>query len=224
MVDYSIIGSVIDSHRQPAANLGVHVYHHPELLGSDVLVAETRTTASGEFSVGIPEGKLRGLWEKLGRAPRVFLTLSDATKKPILATRTSIIDWQLEYLIYLGGGQPEPKAPDIYGEGMRRMMSTIREVGTGAQMESSTMKTQLADGRMEKDARKSKLSFLKNDEERNDTLNTLFGVLDGFMTTNLEETPIKLVGYDGPQVPRRPWADPDEQVTIWPRKEPFRWA
>ena len=52
----------------------------------------------------------------------------------------------------------------------------------------------------------------------------LIVILSSLVDSLAEETRVGGIGYDGPQVPRRPRRETYDQVIIWPRQEAFKWA
>jgi len=156
----------------------------------------------------------------LGRSPRLFLALHDAKGQPVMTTRPHPIEWQLEFRIYLGGGRRVEHAPDLYKSGIRRMVAESREARLGGGLKTTMQK---AEGGSAQGGWKGSLAVVQHSALVEDSANMAFGIMDGLAMDTLEKTPLKIIGYDGAQVPRRCWEEPDNQAIIWPRKEPFRW-
>lgn len=218
---YSIIGRIIDAKHAPVAGLQVRAVAAAGVVGSDTALGETTSDDGGRFSLSIDPEKMGGGLAHLGRTPRVHLELRDRADAPVLTTRAQAIEWQLEFRIYLGGGTAAANAPDLYKAGIRRMVAESRE----ARMGGAVKRTVAPGGKITVEGGwKRSLAVVQHSALVEDSANMMFGMMDGVAMDALESTPLKIIGYDGAQVPRRCWEAPDNQVIIWPRKEPFRWA
>ena len=229
MSDYSVIGRVIDRDHRPVAGYRVHVYRAGGRLGAEEHLTDGPTDEGGRFSLRIPEAALAGIGKRLRRSPVVLVKLIDRSYREVLTSRPHPIDWQLEYRVYLGGSEAAPGAPDIYAHGMRRMIAEARQSGmTGG---SSKKKSKATSGAPGPGGWSQQLSWLNQgawiadkSPKITDNAQMMFAVMDGVATDKMESGPVKIIGYDGAQVPRQPWKTADHQVIIWPRKEPFKWA
>lgn len=229
MADFSVIGRVIDAHRNPVVGYRAHVYRAAGTLGSDEHLVDGLTDDGGRFSLTIPHAALAGLSARLGRAPQVLLKLVDPSDRTVLTSRAHPIDWQLEYRVYLGGGQGLPDPPDLYAHGIRRMIGEARQSGMmsgmGKKKGRKSPDLRAAGGWAQQLALLNQGAWIADKAPKFvDNADLMFAVMDGVATDKVESGPVKILGYDGAQVPRQPWKQPDDQVIIWPRKEPFKWG
>jgi len=222
-VAHSIVGRVIDAQQRPVPGIKLQAIPKGDLTGPPPVLGEAVSDGGGRFSFPIEEASLASRLAHLGRNPPVRLRVLDASGQEIFTTRAHPIDWQLEFRIYLGGGSKVPDAPNLYAKGIRRMIADSRDAGLG----SSAIKTfEGKDTEPAEGGWKKSLGVVQHTlqgAEIDDSADMMFAVLDGLMLNTVESTPVKIMGYDGAQVPRHAWAAPDNQAIIWPRKEPFKW-
>jgi len=217
----SIVGRIIDAKQAPVPGLHIRARVAAKLVGGDQTLGETSSDAGGRFALAVDSEGTKGLLAHFGRTPNVQLHLSDAAGHEVLTTRPHPIEWQLEYRIYLGGGTAVAHAPDLYKAGIGRMVAESKE----ARMGSAVKRTMAPSGSGGlQGGWKRSLAVVQHSSLIEDSANMMFGMMDGVAMDTLESTPLKIIGYDGAQVPRRCWEAPDDQVIIWPRKEPFKWA
>lgn len=215
---YSILGRVIDRRQSPVPGLAIRVTH-----GSEKPLAETKTDEQGRFSLLLDRGQVNRVLGGVRRAPKVALTLVRPDGRVLYTTRETPIAYQLEYRVYLGDDAEMPDAPDLYSGSMRRMMGGMRSSGVSGRAMKSMGKAPGKDKGGEPGPWERVSGILEDSTDVGDSVNMVFGALDGVLGDLTHATPVKLVGYDGAQVPRRAWSAPDHQAIIWPRKEPFKW-
>ncbi len=221
MEEYSIVGRVIDHDQEPVGGLTVLIYHKSEITHRPHEVGATTTDADGRFELTLDPERTGGLSVRLKHPPQLHLVLKDATGRKILTSRSVPIDWQLEYRVYLGGGKREPTAPDLYRGVAKRMMAEAREAHMGARMKQDERDPAETGER----AVWLKQALLADPSKGSGEMSSmLFAVTDGATTDRLIAPQLQTIELDGPQVPRRAWAAPDDQVIIWPRRERFRWG
>jgi hypothetical protein len=216
--NYSVKGRVIDGHQAPVGGVVVRVMH-----GSEKPLAETKTDDAGRFSILLDRGQLNRTLGGLRRAPKVHLELLKPDGPVLFSTRETPIAWQLEFRIYLGSDAAVPDAPDLYSGSMRRMVGGMRASGVSGRAMKSMGQGGSKEKGEEPGAWERVTAILQSPSELDDTLNMAFGAMDGVLGDATRRSPLKLVSYDGAQVPRRAWSAPDHQAIIWPRKEPFKW-
>jgi hypothetical protein len=222
MSDFSIIGRVIDRRQAAAPNLVLRLMHRPDLRRAAKVLLETKTDSGGRFQASLDRAQLNRALGRIRRAPKVYLSIHGANGDLIYETRESPLHWQIEYRVFLGGGEAVKDAPDVYSSAMRRMITGSKQAGVGA----LAMKSMTSPGQGPDTATggwKDRVGIITEYSEIDDSMNMVFAVLDGAMADMSHRTPFKLVGMDGAQVPRRAWSAPNNQAIIWPRKEAFRW-
>jgi hypothetical protein len=218
MEEYSIVGRVIGHDHAPVADLVVEVRRPTELRRTEEVVGETRTGPDGRFELVLDRRKAGGMLARLGESVPIRIVLRDAQRREIMITRPIPIDWQLEYRFFLGGGKKEPGTPDPYSASMHRMIAGTRAAGMGDRMRNGASEPKSRTGWMKENL------FAEPSEESGSSVNMLFAVTDGGVAGSVDAPRLRLVEYDGPQVPRQSWDAPDDQVVIWPRRERFRWG
>jgi hypothetical protein len=223
MADFTVKGRVIDTHQAPLPDLRVRVMHRVELRRTEHQLAEARTDDGGRFQLGLEQAQLKRVLGRVRGAPKIFLAFDRPDGELLYATRETPVAWQLEFRVYLGGGVAVADAPDIYASGMRRFVAATRDADLGSRAMKSMVGDETTEQSGKSGAWRRNAAVLQQYSELGDSVNMMFGAIDGVLSDATHGTPVKLVGYDGAQVPRRAWTGPDNQAIIWPRKEPLPW-
>lgn len=216
--NYSIVGRVIDGHQAPMPGLLVRIQQ-----GTEKPLAETKTDDQGRFALSLDRGQVNRSLGGLRRAAKVALAVARSDGHVLYTTRETPLLWQLEFRVFLRGGEGVPEAPDLYSGSMRRMMGGMRSSGVSGRAMKSMGKSGAKEPGTEPGAWERVAGVLQDYGELSDSVNMMFGALDGVMGDATRASPARMVVFDGPQVPRRAWAQADNQAIIWPRKEPFKW-
>jgi hypothetical protein len=215
--DYILRGKVIDERRLPVAGARVQGWDDDPLLNPDDPLGEAVTDQRGCFELRFDPTKFASHWEFLEGSADVYLVVMDASGQELLRTRVQSTGREIEYHIRAVHHLPAPDAPDVYAGAPQRYWASFNDVGAFEGEEHHLNINMLGNTGLPPDVRQRLQEQVQGHEPRLDLLQDALAILDGIVTEQLEERGLKLIGYDGPQVPERPWRASYDEVIQWPR-------
>jgi hypothetical protein len=221
---FTLIGKVISNDNLPIEGLKISAYDDDPLLNPDDFLGEATTDSRGFFKINFDSSKFSELLEALEGTPDVYVIVKDGQDRELLRTKVTQTEKEIEYHIKIADNTPNPNAIDIYSGNARRMISMLNEVGSVIGIENRINLDLLNNGDLPREISEQVQNFVNGHEERRSNFNHFAVILSTLVDSFLEELHIGDIGYDGPQVPRRPRREPYNQVITWPRDEEFRWA
>ncbi len=219
MTNYSLEGEIIDSDLKPMEGLKIRAYDDDPWLNADDLLGKAITDSDGAFEIEFDESKFKGFWEFLEGTPDVYLIVEDDQGNSIMKTRVMRTKKELHYHIRVVDHTPDPNAKDIYASNLRRIMNMLGEVGNIIGMENTINLDTLRNGDLLREIKERLHDFVDGFGDRISNFNHFMALLSGLVNEVLEETRLRTIGYDGPQVPRHPRLKPYNQAVIWPMGE-----
>lgn len=217
MAIFSLEGTLIDQNNKSVKNVRVRAYD--EDFGRDDYLGEATTDSKGDFTIEFDESKFRDIWDTINTDPEVYLTIVDRNGREKPVTRIEPTKKEIEYHIKLDDHKPDPDAVDIYAGNLQRIMGMLGGVNEMIGREYRINLDSISRGNFASDFVNRIRQFLAGNEERANNINSFMAILDGLLTSQLEERNLGTIGYDGPQVPRLPRREVYYQAIIWPRKE-----
>jgi hypothetical protein len=218
--EFFLLGKIIDKDNRPISGSQVKAYEHHLVLLTDKQIGQALTKDDGTFEIKFGGSIFEQIEESIKGGPHVYLAVSYEGGK-LLKTKVTRIQKEIEYHIKLVEDTPDPGAIDIYGDSTRRTISTLNGAGAITNNERINLDS-LISGNLPP---KIKLRFqnIRNSyDEATKNFANIQALLDGVISSTLQEHHLGTIGYDGPQVPRNVWHDGDYDVIIWPRKEEFK--
>ena len=155
------------------------IYLHPDdRLGKD------ETKEDGRFQIDFSKAAFKDWFEQ---EPNVYLQIRDIGGREIINTTSKKnTTGRMDFQIKLARLHPNPLEPDLYANGLQRMMSGLRSVGDAID--------------------------LSRDDVKN-VFELLGGVLGAW--TSYRDEIVRVCGYDGIQVPEQPRRVNHYHVTRW---------
>jgi len=220
---FSLNGRVISQDELPLKDLQISAYDYEPLLNPNDLLGQATTDVYGYFRIEFDKSKFSGFLSHL-KTPGVHLIIKDKQSNKILETKISETTTEIDYDIRVVDNVIDKDALDIYSGNARRVISTLSDVGSIIGLENRINLDILNNSSPPEDIKEKLQNFVDGYDERSANFNHLIVILSALVDTYLEEIHVEDIGYDGPQVPRKPRRESYEQVITWPRKEKFKWA
>ena len=224
MESFELNGKIISREQIPIANLNIEAYDEDPILKPEDFLGDSVTDSKGKFAIEFDRSKFDDFWEALDGTPDVFLLIKDDKNQDLIRTREVKTKKEIEYHIRVDPGIPNPNAPDHYSGNARRMLDMLTEVGDMIGIEYRINLDLLSNGDLDNKTKEDINEFVNSYQDRRYNFDQLIVILSSLVDSLAEEARVGGIGYDGPQVPRRPRRETYDQVIIWPRQEAFKWA
>ncbi len=184
--EYEVTGRIRDNYSNPCQGYTVHAFDKdPRIYGHpDDRLGVAKTDDSGSFKITFGVEAFKDWFES---NPKVYLVCRDEMGRVMVQTpdkenKTRAVDFQIK----LAKNQINPLEPDIYANGLERMVAAFRNIGDSVDLS-------------------------KNDVVQVSTL-----VIEALTSWSAYRSDLeRLQGYDGVQAPEQPRKEKHEHVTRW---------
>jgi hypothetical protein len=215
MSKFILKGKVRDQANKLARGYHILAYDDDPLSRDDFL-GEVITDKNGLFLIEFDDTKFNGFLEFDGE-PDVYLIIKNRQGAELVRTRIKKTRKEIEYQIRLVKNKPDANAPDIYSGNLQRIFSMLGDVGDMFNRENQINLAAINSQRLPQDIKNRFQQFAAGHQDRITNFQSFSAILDGIISSYLEELNIGRIGYDGPQVPSRPRREVYSQAIIWPR-------
>lgn len=219
--NFKLRGKIRDKNNKLVRGFKILAYDS-DTFGRDDFLGESKTDSCGKFEIGFDDSQYNGFLEFDGR-PDIYLEIYDRGGKRVIRTRIEKTKRDIEYQIILGAPKPDIDAPDIYSDNITRLFSMMDGVNEMLMREYRINLNAINSERIPQELKQRFKKFVDGHEQRQKNLENFTALLDGLVTSSLEQTNLGRIGYDGPHVPSRPRHEAHNHVIIWSSGESKRW-
>lgn len=221
---FELKGTVISKDQVPVKNLKIEAFDDDSIVNAHDLLGQKHTDENGFFEISFDDSVFRDFWELLERTPDVYVVVTDEQGKKRIRTKVAQTEYEIQYHMRMHDSISNPNAEDPYSSNPGRMISMLSEVGDLLGVEYRINVDMLNQGDPPEEIKKRLREYVGGHHERVRNFDHFMAILSGLVNSFLEELRIGTIGYDGPQVPRVPRREANDQAIVWPRKEKFKWA